>query len=94
MDLGRLQKEKQDLEQQLTEKNKVRRPLPLWVSVPALSLGVCLFSRVFPVPLAPLRNFYQAFKRSSSCFSSSHSCLSSSTCPRPLELLSRASEPE
>jgi hypothetical protein len=31
MDLGQLQKEKQDLEQQLTEKNKVRVPFVLCV---------------------------------------------------------------
>lgn len=37
MDLGQLQKEKQDLEQQLLEKNKVRVLLASAVSLPALS---------------------------------------------------------
>lgn len=34
LELGKLQKEKQDLEQQLTEKNKVRAPLTLTVFTP------------------------------------------------------------
>lgn len=38
MDLGQLQKEKQDLEQQLVEKNKVRVRFTSAVDLPALSL--------------------------------------------------------
>lgn len=42
MDLGQLQKEKQDLEQQLVEKNKVRVPRTSTVYLPALSRRLCL----------------------------------------------------
>lgn len=41
MDLGQLQKEKQDLEQQLLEKNKVRALSGSAVDLPALSLYLC-----------------------------------------------------
>lgn len=41
MDLGQLQKEKQDLEQQLLEKNKVRALSGSAVHLPALSLYLC-----------------------------------------------------
>uniref|UniRef100_A0A9L0RSY8 Golgin A1 n=1 Tax=Equus caballus TaxID=9796 RepID=A0A9L0RSY8_HORSE len=57
MDLGQLQKEKQGLEQQLLEKNKVRMPFASAVSVSALSLSSCLkpFLPCLPVPRAPPR---------------------------------------
>lgn len=42
MDLGQLQKEKQDLEQQLAEKNKVRVLCTSTVYLPALSRYSCL----------------------------------------------------
>lgn len=42
MDLGQLQKEKQDLEQQLLEKNKVRILFTSAVYISALSLPLCL----------------------------------------------------
>lgn len=46
MDLGQLQKEKQDLEQQLVEKNKVRVLFTSAACLPAFSLflGLKLFS--------------------------------------------------
>lgn len=48
MDLRQLQKEKQDLEQQLLEKNKVRLLFPSVVSISALSQSWC------PKPSQPL----------------------------------------
>lgn len=60
-DLGRLQEEKQDLEQQLLEKNKVRMPFASAVSISAQSL-----LRVLPTPLGTSRGGMTSLLRGAS----------------------------
>lgn len=95
MDLGQLQKEKQDLEQQLLEKNKVRVLFTSAVSLPALSLYLCLkpFSpfveSCVDAPGHVSGRSYLFSRRSSSWISTCAAFLSHLP---PLEIMSRGSE--